>query len=64
MAVVERFKQELMHGLSAGTKKCGCCREVAVRGGSTVYMYANSTPLFKPLEEQQLMLTEKGYSII
>ena len=29
-AVVERFKQELMYGLSAGTKKCGRCREVAV----------------------------------
>ena len=30
MAVVERFKQELMYGLSAGTKKCGRCREVAI----------------------------------
>ena len=30
LAVVERFKQELMYGLSAGTKKCGRCREVAV----------------------------------
>ena len=30
VAVVERFKQELMNGLSAGTKKCGRCREVAV----------------------------------
>ena len=30
VAVVERFKQELMYGLSAGTKKCGCCREMAV----------------------------------
>ena len=28
--VVERFKQELMYGLSTGTKKCGRCREVAV----------------------------------
>ena len=36
MAVVERFKQELMYGLSAGTKKCGRYREVAVSGGSTV----------------------------
>ena len=25
-----------MYGLSAGTKKSGCCREVAVRGGWTV----------------------------
>ena len=33
---VERFKQELMYGLSARTKKCGRCREVAVSGGSTV----------------------------
>ena len=36
VAVVERFKQELMYGLSAGTKKSGCCKEVAVSGGSTV----------------------------
>ena len=36
VAVVERFKQELMYGLSAGTKKSGRCREVAVCGRSTV----------------------------
>ena len=30
VSVVERFKQELLYGLSAGTKKCGPCREVAV----------------------------------
>ena len=36
VAVVERFKQELMYGLSAGTKKSGRCGEVAVSGGSTV----------------------------
>ena len=36
VAIVERFKQELMYGLSAGQKKCGRCREVAVSGGSTV----------------------------
>ena len=30
VAVVERFKQELMYGVSAGTKKCGRYREVAV----------------------------------
>ena len=35
--MVERFKQELMYGLSAGTKKCDHCREVAVSGGSTVH---------------------------
>ena len=29
VAVVERFKQELMYGLSAGTKKSGRYREVA-----------------------------------
>ena len=40
MAVVERFKQELMYGLSAGTKKSGRCREVAVRRGSTVIEYS------------------------
>ena len=36
VAVVERFKQEPMFGLSAGIKKSGHCREVAVSGGSTV----------------------------
>ena len=35
VAVVERFKQEPMYGLSAGTKLNGCCREVAVSGRST-----------------------------
>ena len=34
MAVVETFKQESMYGLSA--KKNDSCREVAVRGDSTV----------------------------
>ena len=34
VALVERFKQESMCDLSA--KKSGCCREVAVSGGSTV----------------------------
>ena len=34
MAIVERFKQESMNGLSP--KKSGHCREVAVSGGSTV----------------------------
>ena len=38
VAVVERFKQEVMYGLSAGTKKSGRCGEVAVSGGSTVYL--------------------------
>ena len=30
VAVVERFKQEVMYGLSAGTKKSGRCRGMAV----------------------------------
>ena len=30
VAVVERFKQELMYGVSAGKKKYGRYREVAV----------------------------------
>ena len=30
VAVVERFKREVMYGLFAGTKKSGRCREVAV----------------------------------
>ena len=36
VASVDRFKQESMYGLSAGTKKSGRGREVAVTGGSTV----------------------------
>ena len=36
VAVVERFKQEPMYGLSTGTKINGCCREVAVSGSLTV----------------------------
>ena len=35
VAVVERFKQGPMYGLSAGTKISGCCRGVAVSGSST-----------------------------
>ena len=35
-AVVERFKQEVMYGLSAGTKERCRCEEFAVSGGSTV----------------------------
>ena len=48
VAVVERFKQELMNGLSAGTKKCGRCREVAVSGGSTVgnYLFSKKSDYF------------------
>ena len=38
MAIVERFKQESMYGLSA-KKKCGHCGEVAVSGGSTVLRF-------------------------
>ena len=46
VAVVERFKQELMYGLSAGTKQSGRCREVAIRGGSTVvgFYYQRQEP--------------------
>ena len=36
VTIVKRFKQESMYGLSAGTKKRGHCREVAVSGDSTV----------------------------
>ena len=48
VAVVERFKQELMYGLSAGTKKCGRCREVAVSGGSAViYLHTEYFKIYK-----------------
>ena len=36
VAVVERFKQESMYGLSARKKKSGHGRKGAVSGGSTV----------------------------
>ena len=36
IAVVEWFKQESMYGLSARTKKIGCCGEVAISRGSPV----------------------------
>ena len=31
VAIVERFKQEVMYRLSAGTKKSGRCREVSLQ---------------------------------
>ena len=45
VAIVERFKQELMYGLSARTKKVAVkdrwqCGEVAISGGSTVFRSA------------------------
>ena len=33
VAIVERFKQELIYGLSSGTKDSGCCGDMAVSGG-------------------------------
>ena len=36
MAIIERFKQGAIYGLSAETKKSGRCGEVAVIGGSAV----------------------------
>ena len=38
VGVVERFKQESMYGMFAG-QKSGRCGEVAVSGGSTVYIH-------------------------
>ena len=42
VAVVERFKQESMYGLSAW--KNGRCEDVAVSGGSTVYTIVKAFP--------------------
>ena len=39
VAVVKRFKQESMYGLSGGTKKSGRCGEVAFSGGSTALLF-------------------------
>ena len=44
VAVVERFKQELIYGLSSGTKNSGCCGEMAVSGGSTVCFFTPYQP--------------------
>ena len=49
VAVAERLKQELMYGLSAGTKKCGRCREVAVSGGSTVFCLSSHAIVLREL---------------
>ena len=39
VAILERFKQESMYGLSTGTKNSGHCKEVAVSGDSAVYNF-------------------------
>ena len=56
MAVVERWplycrevlnKIQCMDLLSAGTKKSGLCREVAISGGSTVFSFIISSVVLK-----------------
>ena len=46
VAVVERFKQESMYGLFAGTKTSGRCGEVPVSGSSTVLSFIQLGCLF------------------
>ena len=36
VAIIERFKQQAMYGVSAETKKSGCCGGVDVSGGLAV----------------------------
>ena len=48
VAVVERFKQELIYGLSSGTKNSGCCGEMAVSGGSTVCFFTFNVTRYQP----------------
>ena len=36
VAIIERFKQEAIYGLSAETKKSRCCGQVDVSGGLAV----------------------------
>ena len=38
VAVVERFKQESMYGLFAGTNKSGRCGDAPVSGSATVLL--------------------------
>ena len=45
-----------MYGLSAGTKKCGHCREVAISGGSTVLLYGVK-PLVKVIAHFRVALS-------
>ena len=66
VAVVDRFKQESMYGLSAMTKqKCDCCREVAISGGSTVNgimsLSNNYKRLFKKYWRIKHLVSEKGF---
>ena len=46
VAIVERFKQESMYGLSA--KKSGRCREVAVSGGAIPFNLLQLFPSLLP----------------
>ena len=66
VAVVDRFKQESMYGLSTMTKqKCDCCREVAISGGSTVngimILSNNYKRLFKKYWRIKHLASEKGF---
>ena len=65
MAVVERFKQEVMYGLSSGTKKGGRCREVAVVERwplVEVRLYFNSISLVVTRGHQWSLVVTGGYS--
>ena len=61
MAIVERFKQESMYGLSA--KKSGCCGDVAVSGGliagSRGGTRGGGLPLF--LDQNEARRAEKNF---
>ena len=52
VAIVERFRQELIYGLSsrgpAGKKNSGCCGEMAVSGGSTVCFFTFNVTPYQP----------------
>ena len=61
VAVVERFNQEVMYGLSAGTKKSGRCGEVAVSGGSTVSLFPPKNQLYT---WRGLCLREKTFHML
>ena len=67
VAVVERFEQESMYGLSAWSKEGGCCGEVVVSGGSTLLnifsLYQGKLGNLWRSNTPELLCTMFGYTV-
>ena len=67
VAVVERFKQESVYGLSAGLKEDSRCGEVAVSGGSNVLnffsLYQGKLGNLWRSNTPELLCTMFGYTV-